>query len=201
MKAITKEESGKLIAHWRLAPTTEDLNNIRNIVADAVAGCGLDAKIEIVSRPLYCDVLGHGRVTAKITIRNAADAVRQADGTLVVGMDTITIDFDKCAGLFSLDAHFKRHKEEDELLSSLPETEAMEAIDNLPWDAVAVSFSGRTNGKARDYRRRHFYPYEGSGHYDYGAVWGDLADAVSAYVGGIARSLGYEGKAKRKMAA
>ena len=201
MKTLTKEQSGKLIAHWRLMPTDKDVAVVRNIVCDAVINCGMDATIDIAVKPWDIPSLGHGRIEATIKVRNAYDAIRAVDGSLVKGMDTITIWFDACAGLFDFDAYGKRQKEESALFATLAEDKAMEAIDNLPWDGIAVQFSGRTNGKARDYRKRHFYPYEGKGHYGYGGSWADIAEEVEGYIGGIARNLGYAGKLKIRNAA
>lgn len=201
MKTITKVRAGKLIAHWRLMPSDNDLSAVRDIVVNAVRKCGMDATIDVAVVPMECASLGHGRVTAVINVRNAYGAVRMADGTLVKGMDRITIDFDKCAGLFDFDAHCKRNDEEDKLFATFPKAKAMAAIDKLHWDAVDVHYSGRTNGKERLYRCRHFSPFEGRGHYGYGAIWADIADGVAEYIGGIARGLGYANKANVRKAA
>ena len=201
MNQITKEQSGKLIAHWRLMPTDKDMAAVRDIVANAVSLCGMDATIDISVRPYECDSLGHGRIEAVISVRNAYDSVRMMNGTLVKGMDRISICFDKCAGLFNFQDHNKRLEEEEEIFATRTRAKAMAEIDGLPWDGVAVSFSGRTNGKARIYRCRHFYTFEGRGHYGYGAVWADIAENVAEYVGGIARGLGYDGKANVRMVA
>ena len=131
MNTIAKVRAGKLIAHWRIMPSDNDLSAVRDIVANAVRKCGMDATIDVSVVPMECASLGHGRVKAVINIRNAYGAVRMADGTLVKGMDKITIDFDKCAGLFDFDAHGKRCNEEDKLLATLPKAKAMAAIDKL----------------------------------------------------------------------
>lgn len=190
MKKIDKVRAGDLIAHWRLAPTAEDIAAVKGIVKDAVRRCGLNAAVRVATCKMECPSLGHGNIIVKLSIRNPKPAFRTAAKTLVKGLTTIMVEFEKCAGLFDFNAHGKRNNEEEELLASLPLKEAFTAIDNLKWDATSVHFSGKTNGKARKYRHHHYYPYEGRGHFDYGAEWADLVKPFTEYIGGIVRAMG-----------
>ena len=199
-----------LIAHWRKPVTKADLAAVRSVVNDAIAACGLDATATVEEDKGYnCDTLGYNPIKAVIKIKGAYPAVRLANGTLVKGMDTITVQFCRKVGLYDYEAYGKRKDEEAAIFRDMDDNEeAKRLIDALPWDAELVDFSARTNGKARDYRMRHWYPYEGGiagygldhigGHFGYADTWGNLAEDFAAYVRAVAHDLGYEGLAVRR---
>ena len=189
-----KEKVGDLIAHWRRRLTDKDVAAIRDIVTDAVKN-GIRAKctIDIKLRRNYfgCKLLGYDAIVATVKVCKPFAAIRTAWGDVVKGMKTITIVFDKTAGLYSYDGHTERHKIQDALFAKLPVSDAMAAYDALPWDADSVAFKGRTDGEIREYRRRHFYPYEGKDHYGYAQMWDGLKVQVEHYIKNIADECGY----------
>ena len=204
-----KQRAGKLIAHWSVKENGKDLAAVSSIVDAAIADCGLDATATVeVDTEHDISTLGHFPYKAVIKLHGTYPAVRMADGTLVKGMDTITVQFCRKVGLFDYDAYGERQKEEAALFDKLPKAEAMAAIDALPWDGYVVDFSARTNGKARDYRKRHWYPYEGGvsgygathigGHFGYAESWDTLKVDFMAYVRKVATDLGYAGRVARK---
>ena len=200
---------GKLIAHWNKTPTKADLQAVRAIVQNAVDGCGLDATAEVVIDTDHdIPTLGHFPYKAVIKINGAYPAIRMRNGNVVKGMDTITVQFCRKVGLFNFDECGKRHKEEERLFKELPKDKAMAAIDALPWDAELVDFSARTNGLEREYRHRHWFPFEGGvsgygadhigGHFGYADTWENLKEDFAAYIRKVATDLGYAGKVWRK---
>ena len=201
----------KLIAHWRTPVTDADLAAVNSIVNNAIAAFGLDAtaKVEVDDGEHICHTLGHNPIKAVIKINGAYPAVRLANGTLVKGMDTITVQFCRKVGLYDYEAYGKRKDEEAAIFRDMDDNEAAKRlIDALPWDAEVVDFSARTNGKARDYRKRHWYIYEGGksgygvdhigGHFGYADTWGNLAEDFAAYLAAVARAFGYAYKVGRK---
>ena len=111
MKKIDKVRAGDLIAHWRLAPTAEDIAAVKGIVKDAVRRCGLKAAVRVATCKMECPSLGHGNILVKLSIRNPKPTFRTAANTLVKGLTTIMVKFEKCAGLFDFNAHGKRNDE------------------------------------------------------------------------------------------
>ena len=204
-----KQIAGKLIAHWNVKENGKDLAAVRSIVDAAIADCGLDATATVeVDTEHDIPTLGHFPYKAVIKIHNAYPAVRMRNGTVVKGMDTITVQFARKVGLVNFEEYGERQKEESRLFDTMPKEKAMAAIDALPWDGDVVDFSARTNGKVRDYRKRHWYLFEGGtagygaahigGHFGYADKWEALADDFAAYVRAVAHDLGYDGKANRK---
>ena len=200
-----KAKVGNLIAHWRRRLTNEDVAAVIDIVINGVKN-GIRAKctIDIRLKRNYwkSTQLGYDGIIATIKVCNPFQAVRTASGDMIKGMDTITLIFDKTAGLFSFKKHWERQKVQDALFGSLPIADAMAAYDALPWDGESVQFKGRTNGKIRGYRRRHFYPYEGRYNYGYAQKWEGLKVQVEAYIKEIGDVCGYNTfhvvKSKRK---
>lgn len=189
-----KKKVGNLIAHWRRRLTDKDVAAIRDIVTDAVKNgirtkCTIDIKLH---RNYWgCNVLGYDAIVATVKVCNPFAAVRTALGDVVKGMKTITIVFDKTAGLYSYEGHTERKKVQEALFDKLPVADAMVAYDALPWDADSVSFKGRTDGEIREYRRRHFYHYEGKDHYGYAKMWDGLKVQVEHYIKNISDECGY----------
>lgn len=189
MNTLTAEQCGKMIAHWRRPIDISDIQKVREMVCGVAcqfAATTVEVKVESVG----VSSLGYERIVAKIKFNDIAKAVRATDGSLIKGMDEITIQFDKCAGLLSYEEYGKRQEEENRLFKSLPEEEAKAAINALPWDGEVVQFSGRTNGKIRGYRKRYFYSFEGNNHFGYAPTWDDLKEQVERYVHGIMRESG-----------
>lgn len=204
-----KQIAGKLIAHWNVKENGKDLAAVRSIVDAAIADCGLDATAMVeVDTEHDIPTLGHFPYKAVIKINNAYPAVRMRNGTLVKGMDTITVQFARKVGLVDFDEYGVRQKAEARFFDTMPKAKAMAAIDALPWDGEVVDFSARTNGKARDYRKRYWYPFEGGtagygaahigGHFGYADKWETLAEDFAAYVRAVANDLGYAGKVWRR---
>ncbi len=204
-----KQKAGKLIAHWNVKENVKDLAAVRSIVESAIDGCGLDATATVeVDTDYNIPTLGHNPYKAVIKINNAYPAVRMRNGTLVKGMDTITVQFARKVGLVDFKEYGERQKAEASFFNAMPKAKAMAAIDALPWDGEVVDFSARTNGKARDYRKRYWYPFEGGtagygaahigGHFGYADKWETLAEDFAAYVRAVAHDLGYEGKVQRR---
>ena len=204
-----KQMAGKLIAHWNVKENGKDLAAVRSIVESAIDGCGLDATATVeVDTEHDIPTLGHFPYKAVIKINNAYPSVRMRNGTIVKGMDTITVHFARKVGLVDFEENGERQKAEARFFDTMPKEKAMAAIDALPWDGEVVDFSARTNGKARDYRKRHWYLFEGGtagygaahvgGHFGYADKWENLAEDFAAYVRAVAHDLGYEGRVFRK---
>jgi hypothetical protein len=207
-----KQKAGRLIAHWNVKENGKDLAAVRSIVDAAIADCGLDATATVeIDKENNIPSLGHYPYKATIKINGTYPAVRMANGTLVKDMDTITVTFRKQVGLYDFNAYHERNKTRDNLLETMPQAEAMAAVDALPWDGEVVDFSARTNGRARDYRKRYWYPFEGGvagygaghigGHFGYAESWESLKEDFAAYVRKVANDLGYAGKVWRKAVA
>lgn len=199
----------KLIAHWCKPVTKADLSAVRDIVQSAIDDCGLDAAATVAVYDNYNPrTLGYNPIKAEIKINNTFPAIRMRNGTVVKFMDTITVIFRRQSGMYDTEAYGERQKLEEGIFRTYPKAEAMAVIDTLPWDAESVEFSARTNGKARDYRKRHWYPYEGGvpgygndhlgGHYGYADTWENLKPDFAAYLRSVAVELGYAGKVWRK---
>lgn len=205
-----KARVGKIIAYWRRKATEADLTSVRTMVQEAIDACGLDAtaKVGVAEEDFYCLSMGHNPIKAEIKLNAAIPAIRKRDGAVVKGMDTITVLFERQAGVYDHAKHFELLNKRHELTDTLPPEEALAAGDALPWEGEAVQFSARTNGKIRGYRCRTWYPYEGGvagygpehlgGHYGYADTWENLKPDFAAYVRAVAHDLGYEGKADRK---
>ena len=204
-----KQKAGKIIAHWNVKENGKDLAAVRSLVESAIDRCGLDAMATVeVDTEHDIPTLGHSPYKAVIKINNAYPAVRMRNGTLVKGMDTITVQFARKVGLVDFEEYGKRQKAEARFFATMPKAKAMAAIDALPWDGEVVDFSARTNGKARDYRKHYWYPYEGGvsgygvnhigGHFGYAESWESLKPDFAAYVRAVAHDLGYEGKVLRR---
>ena len=192
MRKLTTEEAGKIIAHWRREPNEMDRAAVRSIVTEALNKAGVDCTAEF-SAYAHVPTLGHGGITAVIRLNKPYAAIRTVAGSLIKGLDTITIRFDRCAGLMDYEAAMARHKEEDAILESAKSVaDARAAIDNLEWDGEVVQFTSSTNGRIRDYRCRHFYPYEGRGHFGYAPDWETLGECLAKHIKAIARETGYE---------
>ena len=207
-----KERVGRIIAYWRRKATDADLTAVRSMVQDAINDCGLDATATVAEDDGYhCISLGHRPIKAVIKLRNPYQSVRMRNGTLVKGMDTITVIFAREAGVYDAAKHFDLMEMRHVAADKLPVDEVLAAGDALPWEGEDVQFSARTNGKARDYRKRHWYIYEGGvpgygpehvgGHYGYADTWENLKPDFAAYVRAVAHDLGYEGAAGRRNAA
>ena len=175
-EVVKAEEAkvGDLIAHWRRRLTDKDVAAVRDIVTNAVkngigAKCTID--IELKRNHWVESMLGYDAIVATVKVCKPFEAVRTIHGDLVKGLKTITLLFDKTAGLYSYEKHMERQRVEDELFSTMPRTKAMAAYDALPWDEESVSFDGRTDGKVREYLRGWFYPYEGRNHSGYVLAW------------------------------
>lgn len=189
METISRNAVGNLIAHWRRMPTTAETERIRNMVVDAVAENGIRCFVEVETYR-HTPSLGFGGIKATIHLQNPVEAVRDGNGTLIKGVGKITIEFDRCAGLYSFEEYCERQKKMDAIAKELGGYDkAFAAIDALPWDAESVDFTGWTDGKARDYRRRYFYPYEGRNHYCYDSTYEGLEEQLKGYMGNLARTL------------
>ena len=188
MNTLTQEQCDKMIAHWRRPIDISDIQKVREMVC-GVACQFAATTVEVKVEPTV-SLLGYERLVAIIKFNDIAKAVRATDGSLIKGMDEITIRFDRCAGLLSYEEYGKRQEEEFRLFKSLPEEEAKAAINALPWDGEVVEFSGRTNGQIRGYRKHRFYPFEGNNHFGYAPTWDDLKEQVERYVHGILRESG-----------
>lgn len=208
--AAAHKKVGNIIAYWRRKATKADIAAVRKMVKAAIDGCGLDATAEVTVDETdgnYPD-MGHHPIKAVIKIHGAYPAVRMDNGTLVKGMDTITAIFDREAGCYSVE----KHRELESMRAEKSEGRSDKAIlkigDSIPWEGESVSFNARTNGKSREYRRRHWDIFEGGyagygighigGHYGYSDTWEHLAVDFAAYVRKVATDLGYAGKAWRK---
>lgn len=203
-----KQKAGKLIAHWNVKENGKDLAAVRSMVESAIDRSGLDATATVeVDTEHDIPILGHFPYKAVIKINNAYPAVRMRNGTLVKGMDTITVQFSRKVGLVDFKDAGERRNAKARFLDTMPKEKAMAAIDALPWDGEVVDFCARTNGKARDYRKRHWYLFEGGtagygaahigGHFGYADRWETLEEDFAAYVQAVAHDLGYDGKVKR----
>ena len=206
MLNFPRAKVANIIAYWRCKVTDADMDAVRTMVNDAIDKSGLDATATIEEDDSYADMvcMGHKPIKATIKINNAFPSVRMVNGTLVKGVDTITVIFQRRAGVFDCAKHHELMQVRHENADKMSTEEALAAGDALPWEGESVEFSARTNGKAREYRKRHWYPYEGGipgygldhigGHYGYADTWANLAPDFAAYVGAIAKDLGYAGK-------
>ena len=152
-----------IIAYWRRKVTDADMDAVRTMVNDAIDKSGLDATATVEEDDSYADMvdMGHKPIKATIKINNAFPSVRMVNGTLVKGADTITVIFQREAGVYDHAKHHELMQVRHENADKMSAEEALAAGDALPWEGESVEFSARTNGKARDYRKRHWYPYEG----------------------------------------
>ena len=108
-----KQMAGKLIAHWNVKENGKDLAAVRSIVESAIDGCGLDATATVeVDTEHDIPTLGHFPYKAVIKINNAYPAVRMRNGTIVKGMDTITVHFARKVGLVDFEENGERQKAE-----------------------------------------------------------------------------------------
>lgn len=193
---MTKSECGKLIAYWNREATPADLAACRDIVRRALRQNGLNFRFSVrVKKMEMGHSQGHDRITATITIPDPPPAIRDISGNTIKGLNKITIWFERNAGLFSCDAHHKRHTEEAEIFNKMGDTPAaLAAIDSLPWDGEVCEFNLFTNGRVREYRKRHFYRYEPKGHFCYDSNFAALADPLWAVFRHFAVNLGYGAK-------
>ena len=204
-----KQKAGKLIAHWNVKENGKDLAAVRSIVESAIDSCGLDATATVeVDTDHDIPSLGHFPYKAVIKINNAYPSVRMRNGSVVKGMDTITVQFARKVGLVDFEEYGVRQKAEARFFDTMPKAKAMAAIDALPWDGEVVEFSARTNGKIRGYRCRRWDIYDGGvpgygadhigGHFGYADTWETLKPDFAAYVRSVTHDLGYEGRASRR---
>ena len=204
-----KQKAGKLIAHWNVKENGKDLAAVRSIVESAIDSCGLDATATVeVDTDHDIPSLGHFPYKAVIKINNAYPSVRMRNGSVVKGMDTITVQFARKVGLVDFEEYGVRQKDEARFFDTMPKAKAMAAIDALPWDGEVVEFSARTNGKIRGYRCRRWDIYDGGvpgygadhigGHFGYADTWETLKPDFAAYVRSVTHDLGYEGRASRR---
>ena len=195
MNTPTKDKVGKLIAHWRRKPNDKDVAAVRNIVQRAVLAHGIRGSVEIATYG-GTPSLGFGGVRATIRLDKPVNGHRDREGTLYSGISKITVYFSRCAGLYSFEEHCRRQNEEAAITEKMGGFEnAREAIDSLHWDAEALHFSARTDGQARAYRHRLWYPFEGVGHFAYDSEYKGLGEQFAAYVGNLAHTLGISNKA------
>ena len=202
-----KKNIGQLIAHFTRKATEDDFAAVREIVSRAIAETGMPCTFTLKEKQRFvCDSLGYPPIVATIKVKNAVPVIRTANGKLVKGMDTITVSFARKSGLFDFNEYGERVRKENELYESLPVEKAKEEISKLHWDADIVDYHASTNGKAKDYRCRRWYIYEGGtygyvgmkkgGHFGYAEDWNELATVFRDYLYEVAVELGYLGKAK-----
>lgn len=197
-----------LIPYWCKKATPADLAAVRGMVQSAIDDCGLDATAEVAESNEGCVTLGHNPITAIIKIRNTYPAIRMRNGTVVKDMDTITVTFRREGGIYDRKEHPDMWDSLSRNRRRLSREKALAAGDAVAWDCESVNFKAMTNGKARDYRKRHWYPFEGGvagygidhigGHYGYADTWENLKPDFAAYLRSVAVDLGYAGKAWRK---
>ena len=200
---------GNLVPYWHKKATPADLAAVRSMVQDAIADCGLDATAEVyVEKGDGCVTLGHNPIKAVIKLHGTYQAVRMRNGSVVKGMDTITVEFRREGGIYNLD----KFPDMWEFLSGnrrkMSREDALAAGDAVAWEGESVKFDATTNGLVREYRKRYWYRYEGGvpgygndhlgGHYGYADTWENLKPDFAAYVKAVAHDLGYEGRVFRK---
>lgn len=200
---------GNLVSYWGKKATPADLSAVRAMVQEAIDACGLDATAKVdVDKEEHCVTLGHNPIKAVIKVRNTYPAVRMRNGSVVNGMDTITVFFRRSGGIFNLE----NYPDMWDVLSgnrrTMSREDALAAGDAIQWEGEDVTFNARTNGKERGYRRRCWTPYEGGvpgygpehlgGHYGYADTWENLKPDFAAYVRAVAHDLGYENKVQRR---
>ena len=209
MPDTPKARVGKIIAYWNRKATPADLAAVRLMVQDAIADCGLDATAEVAVDTAYrCVTLGHNPIKAVIKLNGTCPAVRMRNGSVVKGMDTITVYFKRNAGVYSAKKHQELRAIRDANGCNMSREDALSAGDAMPWEGESFEFDARTNGKVREYRCRHWYPFEGGvpgygpehlgGHFGYADSWDNLKPDFSAYIRSVAHDLGYDGKVLRR---
>ena len=205
-----KARVGNIIAYWNRKATPADLAAVRSMVQGAISDCGLDATatVAVDDDDYHCVSLGHNPIKAVIKFNGAIPAIRMRNGAVVKGMDTITVLFNRNAGVYDVEKHHKLGAVRAANGTRMSREDALAAGDAMPWEGEVVEFSARTNGKIMGYRCRKWDVYEGGvpgygidhigGHFGYADTWENLKPDFAAYVRSVAHDLGYEGNVNRR---
>lgn len=189
MKELTDRQAGEIIAHWRRKPTADDMAMVRQIVGDALKPYKKICTVKFRVAKSDIPTLGYGSIMATIKCREPKQTIKTVKGDTVTGLDAITIQFTRQAGILDYGIYGERQKEEAEAFAQKSRKDAMAYIDGLHWDGEVVQMYGITNGKIRQYRKRYTFPYQGLSHFSYAPSWAKLAKGVKHYLEGIFKEL------------
>lgn len=192
LKELTDEQVGKIIAYWNRKAGKREIARIRDHVAAKLEKWGVkadvidDLDVTKFDKP---DNLGWPRVTFTILLKNPVKGVRLRNGTgnCVKNLNKIYFKYSRNAGVFDPAKHDEKHKLVDSKIKKYPSGWVMseyaaKQIDGWKWEGEVVEITGRTDGKERGYRRRSWYPFEGTGHFQYAANLDKLLDKIDGWL-------------------
>lgn len=195
MDTKTKSAAGKLIAYWNTGlDRKECVRTVKDIMKSlGYGGCRVTAYSEKFDKP---GSMGLPTTRVRIELPSPTGKYRLLrNSDTVSGLSSISVTFSKESGYFGLEDHRKFNEWLDgQKIRTKADVERI--TKSRKFDVVAFESRVSTDAKARLYRRRHWYRYEGNNHFMYDSSMEGLVEQLAHSIDGIFADMPRKAKAK-----